>query len=156
MKIVYSLCSRNESINLVKTMGCPKKRPVYSKISISKDNPVALRVRISQKFAVEFEQRILTVIALYHPIASFSCADAFKPVTHCAVQLVIDGCEKWQQACEIYSEVSEVRVILIAKIDETDIEIAGTDIAVKEEAEAVVLVHEVVIVRFHRVCPFIL
>ena len=125
-------------------MGCPKKRPVYSKISIAKDNPVALRVCISQKFAVKFEQRILTVIAPYHPIAVPACPDPLKPVTHCIVQLVINGCVERQQASEIYSEVAEVRVILIVQIDEPDIEIASVYIAVKEEAEVVILVHEVV------------
>ena len=137
-------------------MGCPKKRPVYSKISISKDNPVALRVRISQKFTVEFEQGILTVIAPYHLITNSSCADAFKPVTHRTVKLVIDGCVKRQQGCEIYSEVTEVRVIVTVQINQPYIEIASTDIAVVEESESVIFVHEVVCVRFHRVHPFIL
>lgn len=119
---------------------------------ILKDYPEALRVRISQKFTVEFEKGILTVIALYHPIASSSCADAFKPVTHCPVQLIVNGCVERQQACEIYSEVTEVRVIVTVQIDEPDIEIAGAGVTVKEEAEAVVFVHESVVVRFHSVC----
>ena len=122
---------------------------------ILKDYPEALRVRISQKFTVKFEKGILAVIALYHSIASSSCADAFKPVTHCPIQLIVNGCAERQQDYDIYGEVAEIWVIIIVQIDESDIQVPRADIAVEEESKVIVLVHVVICVRFHSVHPLI-
>ena len=116
----------------------------------------ALWICFLQELRIKLEKGILAVITLHFAITSSSSADPLEPVAHRTVQLVIDGCVKRQQACEIYSEVTEVRVIIIVQIDEPDIEIASASVTAKEEAETVICIHEMILVRFHCVHPFIL
>ena len=107
----------------------------------------ALRIRILQEFRIKLEDRILTVVARYLVIVCPACSDALEPLADIAVQMVIDRSHIRQQEQDVDGQVSEVRVILVAKVYQSYVKVAVECVSVKEESECVVLTEECIVIK---------